>query len=169
MHIHSICHVYPRYVWYMVLKANYVFLYISGFNIILSSTIAFVCSIELLINTWKWNFNIHCLYVVYASLRHTQQQYMYIIWNPDHMDKNWQNCTYVSEHGADIYVHVQTVSWNLKHVCTCMYMDINMYKLYVVCTYMYMISFSCTCMFMISYICMYMVNTRSCMLLDVWT
>jgi hypothetical protein len=32
------------------------------------------------------------------------------IWNPDHLDKNWQNGTYVSEHGTDMYVHVQTVS-----------------------------------------------------------
>jgi hypothetical protein len=33
-----------------------------------------------------------------------------VIWNPDHLDKNWQNSTYVSEHGTDMYVHVQTVS-----------------------------------------------------------
>jgi hypothetical protein len=33
-----------------------------------------------------------------------------VIWNPDHLDKNWQNSTYVSEHDTDIYVHVHTVS-----------------------------------------------------------
>jgi hypothetical protein len=41
----------PIYVWYIVLKANYAFLYISGFNIILSSTMALVYRIELHINT----------------------------------------------------------------------------------------------------------------------
>jgi hypothetical protein len=76
MHIHSICHKYTRYVWYIVLKVNYAFLYISGFNIILSSTMSLVCCIELCITTWKWNFNIHCIYVVYA--RHIQQQYIYM-------------------------------------------------------------------------------------------
>jgi hypothetical protein len=36
MHIHSICHVYATYVWHIILKANFGFLYISGFNIISS-------------------------------------------------------------------------------------------------------------------------------------
>jgi hypothetical protein len=27
-------------------------------------------------------------------------------WNPDHLDRNWQIGTYVSEHGTDMYVHV---------------------------------------------------------------
>jgi hypothetical protein len=28
------------------------------------------------------------------------------IWNPDHLDKNWQIGTYVSVHCTDMYVHV---------------------------------------------------------------
>ncbi len=37
---------------------------------------ALVCSIELHINTSKWNFNIHGIYVVYA--RHIPQQHIYM-------------------------------------------------------------------------------------------
>ncbi len=86
MHIHSICHVYTRYVWYTDLKANYAFLYISGY-ILLSSTMSLVCSIELRINTWKrisisivctwympyiyrrpiYTWNIHGIYWLYTS------------------------------------------------------------------------------------------------------
>ncbi len=32
----------------------------------------------------------------------------YCIWNPDHLDRIGQTCTYVSEHGTDMYVHVHT-------------------------------------------------------------
>ncbi len=32
----------------------------------------------------------------------------HIIWNPDHLDRIGQTCTYVSEHGTDMYVHVYT-------------------------------------------------------------
>ncbi len=74
--IHGICHVYTRYVWYIDLKANYSFLYISGFNIILSSTMTLVCRIDLRINTWKRNFDIHCIYVVYAI--HILPPYIYM-------------------------------------------------------------------------------------------
>ncbi len=76
MHIHGVCHVYTRYVWYIVLKTNYDFLQLSRFNIILSSTMALVCSIEIHINTWKWNFDINCIYVVYA--RHIPPPYIYM-------------------------------------------------------------------------------------------
>jgi hypothetical protein len=49
---------------------------IHGFNIVLSSTMALVYSIELHINTWKWNFDIHFIYVVYA--RHIPPPYIYM-------------------------------------------------------------------------------------------
>ncbi len=32
------------------------------------------------------------------------------IWNPDHLNRIWQNGTYLSDHNIDMYVHVQTVS-----------------------------------------------------------
>ncbi len=41
------------------------------------------------------------------------------IWNPDHLDKNGQNGTYVAEHGTDMFVHVHKVTYNSEHVCTC--------------------------------------------------
>ncbi len=40
------------------------------------------------------------------------------IWNPDHLDRIGQNGTFVSEHGTDMYVHVQTVSDMYVHVQT---------------------------------------------------
>jgi hypothetical protein len=40
------------------------------------------------------------------------------IWNPDHLDKNWQNGTYVSEHGTDMYIDVHAFTYRHAHVCT---------------------------------------------------
>ncbi len=62
----GICHVYTRYFCCEVLKENYACFNISCFNIRLSSTIELIYSIELHINSWKRNFNIHCIYMVYT-------------------------------------------------------------------------------------------------------
>ncbi len=96
--LHIPC-IYIVYVMYMPgmfgtyfkrrIMLSYTFL---GFNIILSWTMALVCHIELHINTWKWNFDIYCIHVVYA--RHILQQYIYmeytwyiptiyLVWVPD--------------------------------------------------------------------------------------
>jgi hypothetical protein len=40
------------------------------------------------------------------------------IWNPTHLDRIWQNCTYVSEPCTYMSVHVHTSSWIHEHVCT---------------------------------------------------
>ena len=40
----------------------------------------------------------------------TQWCFCQSIWNPDHLDRIGQTCTYVSEHGTDMYVHVHTCS-----------------------------------------------------------
>ncbi len=72
MHIHSICHVYTRYVWYIVLKTNYAFLlvYMSGFNIILSSTrvMSLVCSIELYTSLGPGSRWRYASYTCYTSM-----------------------------------------------------------------------------------------------------
>jgi hypothetical protein len=34
MHIHSICHVYTRYVWYIALKVNYAFLWLHHYIVL---------------------------------------------------------------------------------------------------------------------------------------
>ncbi len=51
------------------------------------------------------------------------------IWNPDHMDKNWQTGTYVSEHGTYMYLHVYVhkFTYNYEHVCT-WYIHVHIYK-----------------------------------------
>jgi hypothetical protein len=72
----------------------------------------------------------------------------YTIWNPDHLDKNWQNSTYVSEHGTDMYVDVYEVTYKHKHVCT---WYVHVHKYIYICTYM----------FMNVYLCMYIVHTHT--------
>ncbi len=52
------------------------------------------------------------------------------IWIPDHLDRNWQIGTYVSEHGTDMYVHVHEFTYSCEHVCT-WYIHVHEY------TYMY--------------------------------
>ena len=96
--------IYHAYTWYMSciykvflicsFAGQFLFPIISCFNIRLSSTMALVYSIEL-----------------------------HIIWNPDHLDRIGQTCTYVSEHGTDMYVHVHTCSWKHKRVRTCLYLE----------------------------------------------
>ena len=56
--------------------------------------------------------------------------YMVYIWNADHLDRNWQIGTYVSEHGTDMYVHVHEFTYSCEHVCT-WYIHVHEY------TYMY--------------------------------
>jgi hypothetical protein len=53
------------------------------------------------------------IYMVY-----TWSRYIPTIWNPDHLDKNWQNGTYVSEHGTDMYIDVHAFTYRHEHVCT---------------------------------------------------
>jgi hypothetical protein len=62
------------------LKVNYAFLYISGFNIILSSTMSLVCTTELHINTSKKQFQ-YPLYIrgichTYTAAMHIHGTYM---------------------------------------------------------------------------------------------
>ena len=75
------------------------------------------------------------------------------IWNPTHLDRIWQNGTYVSEHGTDKYVHVYASSWIHARVCTWYVHVHDVMHLYVLCTY--------TVMHL--YFCMYTVHTSSCM------
>ena len=53
------------------------------------------------------------------------------IWNPDHLDKNGQNGTYVAEHGTDMSVHIYMFHTFMYMYIHCMYMHINMNRLYV--------------------------------------
>ena len=53
--------------------------------------------------------------VVTFDIEHLRYRYT-IIWNPDHLDKNGQNGTYVSEHATNMYVHVLTVTYKPEHV-----------------------------------------------------
>ncbi len=48
------------------------------------------------------------------------------IWNPDHLDKNWQNGTYVSEHDTDMYINVHAFTYRHEHVCT-WYVHVHIY------------------------------------------
>ena len=80
MHIFGICHVYTRYFCFEVLKENYAFWNLSGFNITLSLSMAMVYSIELHINTWKWIFDIHSIYVVYTRYIKPLLIYMVYTW-----------------------------------------------------------------------------------------
>ena len=80
MNILGICHVYTRYFCDEVLKENCAFLTISGFNITLSLSMAMVYSIELHINTWKWNFDIHSIYMVYTMYIQPLGIYMVYTW-----------------------------------------------------------------------------------------
>ncbi len=48
------------------------------------------------------------------------------IWNPDHLDKNWQIGTYVSVQCTDMYVNVYEVTYRHEHVCTC-YKHVHIY------------------------------------------
>ncbi len=72
-----------------------------------------------------------------------------VIWNPTHLDRIWQNGTYVSEPCTYMSVHVHTSSWIHEHVCT-WYIHVHVpTHLYVHSTY--------TCMKL--YIGTYMVYT----------
>ena len=68
-----------------------------------------------------------------------------------HLDRIWQNGTYVSEHGTDMYVHLYASSWIHERVCTWYVHAHDVMHLYVLCLYT----------FMHLYVCMYMVHTRS--------
>ncbi len=121
MNIHGICHVYARYVWYIVLKAKHDLLQLSRFNIIFSSTVALVCSIEVHINTWKWKFNIHCIYVVYS--RHILLPYIYL-------EFTWYAPTLYLVGGS------RWTCTNHGHTCTYMFVTFFLftYMLVKVCT-----------------------------------
>ncbi len=82
-----------------------------------------------------------------------------VLWNPDHLDKNWRNGTYVSEHAGyrhlchDVHVYEAELHTSINMYVHGMYMYINhdIYK----CTYMFTVTG------MNSYLCMYIVHTHT--------
>ncbi len=84
---------------------------------------------------------------------------MALIWNPDHLDKNWQIGTYVSVHCTDMYVHVYEVTYRHEHVCTC-YKHVHIYTDMYIHVHVYLLMYvHGTYMYMILYLCMYIVHT----------
>ncbi len=72
----------PGIFWYEVLKENYTFLNLSksGFNIRLFSSMAWVYSIRLQINSRKLNLNILCIYMAYTRYILALGIYMIYTW-----------------------------------------------------------------------------------------
>ena len=82
MHILRIYLVYTMYLCYLDLKDKYAVLRFSGCTITLSSPMAWVYStrIQLNLNTWKFIFNILCIYMVYTMYMQALGIYMVYTW-----------------------------------------------------------------------------------------
>ena len=77
-------------------------------------------------------------YLVVIDYRPEHPVAVTVIWNPTHLDRIWENGTYVSEHGTDMYVHVYASSCNHERVCTWYVHVRDVMHLYVSCTYTFM-------------------------------